>query len=485
MTPDPETSSRYEMKDRIATGGMGEVWRARDTVLGREVAVKLLKREYADDPRFRERFANEAKHAASLHHPNIATVFDFGQNETADGSRPYLVMELVDGRPLSELIRSDRPMDPDQVRDLIRQAAEALAAAHAAGIVHRDVKPANLLVTPAGRVKVTDFGIARAADSTALTGTGEVLGTPHYLSPEQAEGKVATPASDVYALGVVLFECLTGRRPFVGDTPIATALAHLRSPMPELPDSIPDDLAAVTRRALSKDPAARYLDAAAFAAALGAPASVFDGAPAAAAVPADATQAMAPPTAVLSQAPPTAAEPPPADPPAEDRRRLPAWWPLAALAVLGVILLVTAVLAGGVDGNDSPSPAAKSPSATPRASATASAPTSRSATTSPSPRVSATADVHTIDPADYEGMDADRATQQLHDLGYAEVRTTARQNNGDGTEGTVASISPTGEVSVDEPITLTVWDRPEKSAPSKDPGKKHSDKKQPGKGKKK
>ncbi len=254
------TDSRYEMKERIATGGMGEVWRAEDTVLGRPVAVKLLKREYADDPRFRERFENEARHAASLHHANIASVFDYGEDDALEGGRPFLVMELVDGRPLSELIRPGQPMDPDRVRDLIRQAAEALAQAHAAGIVHRDVKPANLLVTPAGKVKVTDFGIARAADSVALTGTGEVLGTPHYLSPEQAEGKVATPASDVYALGVVLFECLTGRRPFDSDSPVATALAHLRSPMPDLPPDVPEDLAVATRRALSKDPAERYLD---------------------------------------------------------------------------------------------------------------------------------------------------------------------------------------------------------------------------------
>ena len=465
MTPEPTTQSRYDMKERIATGGMGDVWRAEDTVLGRPVAVKVLKREYADDPRFRERFANEARHAASLHHPNIATVFDFGENETADGSRPYLVMELVDGRPLSELIDPDRPMDPDQVRDLIRQAAEALAQAHAAGIVHRDVKPANLLVTPAGRVKVTDFGIARAADSVSLTGTGEVLGTPHYLSPEQAEGKVATPASDVYALGVVLYECLTGRRPFVGDTPIATALAHLRSPVPELPAGLPEDLTAVTQRALSKDPQDRYLDAAALAAALGASSAVFDATPDADAVPADATQAMAPPTAVLTQAPPVAPVPE-STPPADDGRRLPTWWPLAAMAVLGVILLVTAVLAGGGDGKDTPSPAAKSPSA--------------SASSSPSARVSATADVHALDPADYEGLDADKATQQLHDLGYTEVRTTTRQNNGDGKEGTVAGIAPSGQVSVDEPITLTVWGQPEKSAPTKDSGKGHH-----GKGKKK
>ena len=457
MTPDPMTQSRYEMKERIATGGMGEVWRAEDTVLGRAVAVKLLKREYADDPRFRERFENEARHAASLHHANIAAVFDFGENDTSEGGRPYLVMELVDGRPLSELIRPDQPMDPAQVRDLIRQAAEALAQAHAAGIVHRDVKPANLLVTPAGKVKVTDFGIARAADSVALTGTGEVLGTPDYLSPEQAEGKVATPASDVYALGVVLFECLTGRRPFAGDTPVATALAHLRSPVPDLPADVPDDLAAVTRRALSKAPDDRYLDAAALAAALGASAEVFPGV-----VPGVF------PGVVAGELPrDPAPEPAEADgatlalPASRDQRRLPTWWPLAALAVLGVVLLVTAVLAGG---------GGQSPAADP----------DKAASGSPSGRVTAKAAVHTIDAADYVGLDADEATNKLHALGYDEVKRTTRQGSADGKTGTIASLAPTGQVSVDEPITLTVWGAPEKSAPSEGgddggPGKKAHD----------
>ena len=452
MTAAQREGGRYALKERIATGGMGEVWRAEDTVLGRPVAVKLLKREYADDPRFRERFESEARHAASLHHANIATVFDFG-DETGEDGRPFLVMELVDGRPLSDLLRPGQPMDPDRVRDLVRQAAEALAQAHAAGIVHRDVKPANLLVTPAGTVKVTDFGIARAADSGALTGTGEVLGTPHYLAPEQAEGKVATPASDVYALGVVLFECLTGHRPFVADTPVATALAHVRTPVPDLPAHVPDDLAAVTRRALSKDPDERYLDAAALAAALGAPADVFvEPTAALATTPAPAT---APATAVLTEATAAPAAPAAAAP-RQGRRRLPAWWPLAALAVLGVILLVTAVLAGGGNG-DTQSPAA-------------------GASDSPSSRVSGSADVHTLNAADYEGLDADEATSKLHALGYDDVRRTTRQGSAaggaNGETGTVASLAPTGRVSVDEPITLVVWGVPEKSAPTNDDGDK-------------
>ena len=188
--------------------------------------------------------------------------------------RPYLVMELVDGQPLSALLASGRPLDPDVTRDLLGQAADALGAAHAAGIVHRDVKPANLLVTPDRTVKITDFGIARAAEGMALTETGQVMGTPQYLSPEQAQGGTATPASDVYSLGVVAFECLAGRRPFVAETAVATALMHLREPVPELPDDVPAPLAAVVRRAMSKTPEDRFPDGAAFAAALRDPSSV-------------------------------------------------------------------------------------------------------------------------------------------------------------------------------------------------------------------
>ena len=148
-------------------------------------------------------------------------------------------MELVDGQPLSALLKPDQPLDPDITRDLLAQAADAIGAAHAAGIIHRDVKPANLLVTPDRQVKITDFGIARATEGMALTETGQVMGTPQYLSPEQARGETATPASDVYSLGVVAYECLVGQRPYGGDSPVATALAHLREPVPELPETHP------------------------------------------------------------------------------------------------------------------------------------------------------------------------------------------------------------------------------------------------------
>ncbi len=279
----PDTP-RYRLDSRIATGGMGEVWRATDSVLEREVAVKVLKSEYADDPTFRSRFETEARNAAALHHPNVASVFDFGElPSSGDGAppQPYLVMELVRGEPLSALLRGGERMPPDTAADLVAQAADGIAAAHRLGIVHRDVKPANLLVTPDGTVKITDFGIARAADAVALTQTGQVIGTPQYLSPEQAEGKSATEASDIYSLGVVLYECLAGRRPFDGASPIATALSHLRDTPPELPDDVPAHLRETVRVALAKDPAARFTSAAAFATALhGGPVQAGTGTPA-------------------------------------------------------------------------------------------------------------------------------------------------------------------------------------------------------------
>ena len=270
QTPGPpayaDARQRYRLESLIATGGMGQVWRATDTVLDRLVAVKQLLQAHVDDPVFRSRFETEARHAAGLHHPNIAQVYDFAAGD--DALPPFLVMEYVDGRPLSAILRPGQPMDPAAAAAVVSATADALGAAHAQGIVHRDVKPANILVTADRQVKITDFGIARAADGVALTRTGEVLGTPQYISPEQAEGKDATPASDVYALGAVAYECLVGQRPFQAESAVATALAHLRQPVPELPSTVPPALAGVVRRALAKAPDERYADGAAFATAV-------------------------------------------------------------------------------------------------------------------------------------------------------------------------------------------------------------------------
>ena len=254
---------RYRLVDRIAGGGMGEVWRALDEVLGREVAVKVLRREYADDPTFLQRFRAEARHAANLAHPGIAAVYDFGEGsqDPEQGSPPFLVMENVPGEPLSALIAREGALGPDRTLDIVGQAAHALQAAHEAGVIHRDVKPGNLLVTPTGTVKITDFGIARATNSVPLTQTGAIMGTAHYISPEQASGGSVTPASDIYSLGIVAYECLTGQRPFVGDTPVSVALAQVRDEPPALPDSVPVPVRSLVMAMLTKEPEQRPADA--------------------------------------------------------------------------------------------------------------------------------------------------------------------------------------------------------------------------------
>jgi len=255
--------NRYELLVPLASGGMGRVWRARDTLLERPVAVKVLRSELADDATFRARFRAEAHHTAALHHPHIASVFDYGEQEVDGECLAYLVMELVEGEALSTLLQREGRLDAGRTLDVLRQTAAALAAAHAAGVVHRDVKPGNVLVGNDGTVKIADFGIAWSASSVPLTGTGQVVGTAHYLSPEQAEGGKATPASDVYALGTVAYECLAGRRAFDGENSVQIALKQIREQPAPLPDDVPAGIRAVVERAMAKDPAVRYADGAA------------------------------------------------------------------------------------------------------------------------------------------------------------------------------------------------------------------------------
>jgi serine/threonine protein kinase len=256
---------RYSLTKRIAIGGMGQVWAATDTVLGREVAVKILRDELVDSPVFLARFRAEARHTAALAHPGIASVFDYGEDGDDDARVAYLVMELVPGRPLSNVMAQRGTLPADMVLSVLAQAAEALHAAHLKGVVHRDVKPGNLLLLDNGAIKVTDFGIARAANSAALTEVGQVIGTARYIAPEQATGHEATPASDIYSLGVIGYEMLAGYPPFAADNAAALAMAHVHRPPPPLPPTVPEGVQAVIAEALSKDPSDRPRDAHQFA----------------------------------------------------------------------------------------------------------------------------------------------------------------------------------------------------------------------------
>ena len=255
---------RYALTERIAVGGMGEVWRGVDTVMERPVAVKVLRADLDRDGPFLARFRAEARTAAMLSHPGIAAMYDFHEEHRS----AYLVMELVPGEPLSTIISRDGALGVRRTLDLVAQTAWALQAAHRRGVVHRDVKPANLMVTPEGVIRVTDFGIARPQDHEPLTATGQVMGTAHYLAPEVARGQTATPASDVYALGIVAYECLAGRRPFDGANQVAVATAQLYDEPPPLPATLPRDVVAVIGAAMAKDPTERIGSAEQFAVAL-------------------------------------------------------------------------------------------------------------------------------------------------------------------------------------------------------------------------
>ena len=400
---------RYELAELIAAGGMGQVWRGTDVLLGRPVAVKVLRSEYTGDPTFRARFRAEAQHAAGLSHPNIAAVFDYGETEATDGSGEtlaYLVMELVEGEPLSAVLQREGRLSAAVTLSLLEQTASALAEAHRVGLVHRDVKPGNILVRDDGSVKITDFGIAWSAGSVPLTRTGQVIGTPQYLAPEVAEGSHALPASDVYALGLVGYECLTGHPAFDGDNAVTIALKQVRDDPEPLPDDLPRDVRRLIRRALAKDPAHRMPDGAAFVAAVE---DVRAGRP----LPEPA------PTRSLAVPPATAAVPAASGartvgPPAPRRRRS------AALLVPVVTLLLGAGAAAGVfaavsgDGDAGPTVVAAQ-----------------------------TDDARIVLAAeDYVGRQADEAALALSALGLLVQRED--QVTADAAPGTVAAVEPVG-----------------------------------------
>ena len=438
--PGVGVGNRYDLTSRIAGGGMGEVWAARDRVLGREVAVKLLRGEHADDPTFLARFRTEARHAASLSHPGIASVYDYGEDDGA----AFLVMELVPGEPLSARLQREGALAPAVAVPLLQQAATALAVAHATGLVHRDVKPANLLITPDQQVKVTDFGIARLGDDEPITRTGEVMGTAQYLSPEQALGRPATPASDVYSLGVVAYEALAGRRPFEADSAVAVAMAHVQREPEPLPATVPAALAAVVIQAMAKDPAQRPSSAAALGQALGSALAADPGpartqvlTPVLPPVPADRT-------AVLPVAAGLGGARPPSRPP---RKRGRGAIVLAALAVLAAAVVAIALISQDRAANPNGPTSG-------RATATAAPRPSVPAIPKPAPTPAPALATITLVPEQFLGQDAKDVLKALRQLGLSPTAEQVRTDQAE--KGKVVGFSSPGPFAPGDAVVVLV-----------------------------
>ncbi|WP_424467504.1 protein kinase domain-containing protein [Pseudoclavibacter helvolus] len=474
---------RYKLSSRIAIGGMGEVWEATDQVIGRTVAIKILKDEYMGDPGFLERFRAEARHAALVNHEGIANVYDYGE----ENGSAYLVMELVPGEALSTVLERERVLPPDQVMDIVSQTALALHAAHKAGLVHRDIKPGNLLITPDRRVKITDFGIARIADQVPLTATGQVMGTVQYLSPEQASGHAANPATDIYSLGIVAYEALAGRRPFTGESQVAIAMAHINDEPPALPVTVPEPVRNLVLAAIAKKPEDRPASAEIFARAARA---LRDGnvTRAAQAVPAvlgltaadevgDATAPLdrtavmdegarttvlgtaAGTTEVMKDDFDTLIGGSPVDddeestalvqPTTEERKKPAAWvWVL-----IGAIVLFAAALAWfALALVNSNAPATTTPPPTTIETTAVETPTEE-----PTPTVSTPTTV-SISQGDFIGLDYDTAATRISELGLTPARAVGPVATNPDDVNTVTAVSPTGTVDVGSTVTLTVYD---------------------------
>ncbi|MDQ1138476.1 cytoskeletal protein RodZ [Microbacterium sp. SORGH_AS 1204] len=451
---------RYELDSRIAIGGMGEVWEATDHVIGRTVAIKILKDEYMGDPGFLERFRAEARHAALVNHEGIASVFDYGEE---DGSA-FLVMELVPGEALSTILERDGSLSTDKTLDIVAQTAAALQAAHAAGLVHRDIKPGNLLITPDGRVKITDFGIARIADQVPLTATGQVMGTVQYLSPEQASGHPASPATDTYSLGIVAYESLAGKRPFTGESQVAIAMAQINEQPAPLPATVPVPVQNLVMAMIAKKPEDRPASSAAVSRAatalrrgdLTAAAAAVPAVAAGAAVTDDATQLLtAGQTAAatrLMPAPAAAAsllteEHVEEDPAPQQKKRSRWTWPLIALiALLALVLGVTLFNLISNQNEPDPAPTTPTPTATPTPSQT-------SATPTPTP-TSQRVEVASLG---LQGKTCDDARAILDDNRLVADCQPGNAATKASDVGLIYDVNPTGDVEVGTTITVKYY----------------------------
>jgi serine/threonine-protein kinase len=377
--------NRYRLVKRIATGGMGEVWQAQDEVILRQVAIKILKQQYMGDPDFVERFRTEAKHAAMINHDGIANVYDYGED---DGSA-YLVMELVPGESLSSILEREKTLPEQQVISIIAQTALALDAAHREGLVHRDIKPGNLLISPDGQVKITDFGIARVANQVSLTQTGQVMGTVQYLAPEQATGKPASASGDIYSLGIVAFEALAGKRPFKGETQMAIAMAQINETPPPLPEHIDAKLQKLIMDCMAKKPDQRPSSALALAARAEALLSTAPGAiPINAVIPTGTIEVSDETTLIDTNTKPTAP--------------VPAVWPWLALIIILLTTIAVITWAGVV----APKPTI-SPSPSP----------SQTVSKTPTPTPTPTEETVAILLSSYQELDVSLVVPQLSQLG--------------------------------------------------------------------